>query len=382
MNENTLVIDDKNMMVMKLLHYFITEKSYTPIILQGAENEIWLENLNEDYKIVRIVSAYIHNDEQYQFDVFKTRRIIKKIKSKTLSFNLNTLSIFLDLSSNVQLNPLKNLTSIRVDEDNDILQNEIIKTNFPDLPNKLTFTEKGMQLFVKITNDINAHNREDQKKAEAVFEPKKPVVTLFLIFLNLVCFLLPKLFGIDDWFLETFFTYGPLIRIGQYYRLLTGAFLHANLFHFFFNMYALYIIGSQLENFMGRVKYLIIYLFSCLSASLLSITFSGNGASIGASGAIFGLMGSLLYFGYHYRVYLGNVIRSQIIPLIMINLLFGFIMNGIDNAAHIGGLIGGLLISIAVGVKYKSSKFEQINGVIVTALFTAFLIYMAFVFAA
>ena len=258
MNENTLVIDDKNMMVMKLLHYFITEKSYTPIILQGAENEIWLENLNEDYKIVRIVSAYIHNDEQYQFDVFKTRRIIKKIKSKTLSFNLNTLSIFLDLSSNVQLNPLKNLTSIRVDEDNDILQNEIIKTNFPDLPNKLTFTEKGMQLFVKITNDINAHNREDQKKAEAVFEPKKPVVTLFLIFLNLVCFLLPKLLGIDDWFLETFFTYGPLIRIGQYYRLLTGAFLHANLFHFFFNMYALYIIGSQLENFMGRVKYLII----------------------------------------------------------------------------------------------------------------------------
>ena len=55
-------LDDKNMIVMKLLHYFITERNYNPIILQGAENEIWLENMDEDYKIVRIVSNYIHND--------------------------------------------------------------------------------------------------------------------------------------------------------------------------------------------------------------------------------------------------------------------------------------------------------------------------------
>ena len=75
-------LDDKNMIVMKLLHYFITEKNYNPIILQGAENEIWLENMDEDYKIVRIVSNYIHNDEQFKFDVFKTKRIVKKIKKK------------------------------------------------------------------------------------------------------------------------------------------------------------------------------------------------------------------------------------------------------------------------------------------------------------
>ena len=54
-------IDDKNILVMKLLHYFITEKNYTPIILQGVNDEIWLENMSEDYRIVRIVSGYIHN---------------------------------------------------------------------------------------------------------------------------------------------------------------------------------------------------------------------------------------------------------------------------------------------------------------------------------
>lgn len=380
MNENSLMIDDKNMMVMKLLHYFITEKSYTPIILQGAENEIWLENLNEDYKIVRIVSSYIHNEEQYKFDVFKTRRILKKIKTKTLSFRLNTLSIFLDLSNTVELNPSKNLTAIRIVEDNDFKKNKIIQDTFPDLPKKLKFTEKGMQLFVKITNDINAHNQEDQKKAEDVFQPKLPIITYILLAMNFIFYFFPKLFGLDSWFLNTFCTYGPLIRYGQYYRLLTGAFLHGNLFHLIFNMYALYIIGSQIESFMGKWRYLVIYLFSAITASLLSITFSGNGASIGASGAIFGLMGALLYFGYHYRVYLGNVIRSQIIPLILLNLILGFMMTGIDNAAHIGGLIGGALISVAVGVKYKSTKFEQINGWIVTCIFLAFLVYMGFVY--
>ena len=64
MNE---VMDDKNLMVMKLLHYFITEKNYNPIILQGAENEIWLENMYSEYKIIRIVSNHIHNNEQFEF---------------------------------------------------------------------------------------------------------------------------------------------------------------------------------------------------------------------------------------------------------------------------------------------------------------------------
>ena len=113
---------------------------------------------------------------------------------------------------------------------------------------------------------------------------------------------------------------------------------------------------------------------------MLSITVSSY-ASVGASGAIFGLLGSLLYFGYHYRVYLGNVLRSQIIPLIIVNLLLGFMVPGIDNFAHIGGLIGGALMTLALGVKYKSSTFEKVNGWIVLILFTVFLGYMA-IFAA
>ena len=108
---------------------------------------------------------------------------------------------------------------------------------------------------------------------------------------------------------------------------------------------------------------------------------SGGVASVGASGAIFGLMGALLYFGYYYRVYLGNVVKSQILPLIVLNLLFGFFAEGIDNAAHIGGLIGGIIITMALGVKDKSSTFEKVNGWIIAFIFLAFLSYMGIVMA-
>ena len=126
---------------------------------------------------------------------------------------------------------------------------------------------------------------------------------------------------------------------------------------------------------MGRIKFLFVYFISALSGSLMSIAFSSH-VSVGASGAIFGLLGSLLYFGYNYRVFLGNVMKSQIIPLIVLNLGLGFIIDGIDSAAHFGGLIGGFLATIAVGLKHKSSKFEMVNGYIVLAIYIGFLCYI------
>lgn len=375
-------LNDREFIVMKLLHYFITEKNYNPIILQGVENEIWLENLTSDYQIVRIVSNYIHNDEQMNFDLFKTKRIVRKIKAKTFSFHMNTLSIYTDLGDSASLIEAKDITSIKAMSEEELLASKPLLETFSDIKNKLSFSEEGIQLFLKITNDINEKNKKDASQVEDVFAPKKPVVTYVLILINMLLFFGPKLFGCYDEVIDLFCTHGPSIRIlSEYYRLLTGAFLHGSLMHLLLNCYSLFVIGSQVESFLGKGKMLVIYLFSALCGSLLSITFSGRYASVGASGALFGLMGAILYFGYHYRVYLGNVMKSQIIPLILINLGYGFLVSGIDNAAHIGGLIGGCLMTIALGIKYKSTKFEQIHGIIVTVLFTAFLLYMGLVYA-
>lgn len=381
MKRDDVLFDDKNIMAMKLLHYFITEKNYNPIILQGVEDEIWLENLQEDYQVVRIVSGYIHNNEQFDFDKFKTKRIMNKIKRKTLSiFKMNVASFFLNLSDNVDLKDAntKNSICIRLKEDTDLNKNEVAKKAFPDLKKKLKFTERGTELFMKITGDINKHNQEDARKVEKVFRSKFPMVTYMLIAINIICFLVPAFFSESNNVILDFCVHGPSIRYGQYYRLLTGTFLHTGIMHLAFNCYALYVLGSQLESFLGKAKYIVIYLVSAIFGSLFSMTFNGDTASIGASGAVFGLMGALLYFGYHYRVYLGNVIKSQILPLVVINLLIGFLTTGVDNAAHIGGLVGGAMITMALGVKNKSSWFEEVNGCIITILFMAFTIYMAF----
>ena len=382
--ETEIMLDKKNTITMKLLHYFITEKNYNPIILQGVENEIWLENLDEDYKIVRIVSGYIHNNEQFDFDKLKKKRIMKKIKKKTLSFNLNVMSIFLNLGDNVtsNLNEASNAICIKVTEETDLEKSAEIKKAFPDLNKKLKFTEQGVELFMKITGDINKHNKEDAKRIEKIFKQKIPVITYILIAINIVIYIFGIFFTNYNVFIEYFCIHGPSIRAGQLYRLLTGIFIHSGLTHIAFNCYALYVLGSQLESFFGKWKFTIIYLFSGLIGALFSMTFGGNTASVGASGAIFGLMGALLYFGYYYRVYLGNVVKSQIIPLILVNLMIGFIIPNIDNFAHIGGLIGGTLITIALGVKDKSTTFEKINGSIVATIFLIFVLYMAFVYAA
>ena len=377
--ENIFEINDTNMIAMKLLHYFITERNYTPIILNGVEDEIWLENLDEDCEIVRIVLHHIHNDAQYKFDVFKTNRIVKKIKAKTFSFKLNTLSIFLNLGSSVDLSKElpKNGVATCVTDEKDVKKDKLLLETYPDIYKNISRNkEKGADLFIKITDEINEHNHKDQKQMDKVFRPKKPVITYLLVLINVLLFVVPALLGQTDNIFRELAVFGPYIRQGEYYRLITGTFIHANIAHLIFNMYALWIIGIQLESFLGKWKYLLIYLFSGLTASLMSITFHNTTVSVGASGAIFGLLGAMLYFGYHYRVYLGTVIKSQIVPLIVLNLALGFLVPGIDNAAHIGGLIGGVLMMMATGVDYKSATFEKVNGVIVSILYLAFLIYM------
>lgn len=382
-----LILNPRDEIVMKLLHYFITEEGYNPIVLHGAKDEIWLEKMDADYKIIRISSQYIHNDEQLSLDIYKTKQIIKNIKRKTFAFNINALNIFLNLGDNVHVNKDEvidygNIKCINVNDIKDLSKYKMIMEYFPKITKKLEFTEKGLELFMKITSDINRKNEIDASRAEDIFKPKKPIMTYLLMAINTLVFVLMYVLGNGSNDVNTLLKFGAnyagLIRAGDYYRLITSSFLHIGFIHFLFNNYAIYIVGSQLESFFGGIKFIIIYLFSAISGNLLSMIFN-SGISAGASGAIFGLLGSLLYFGYHYRIYLGSVIKSQIIPLIIINLLIGFSIPGIDNAAHIGGLIGGILITMALGVKYKSTTFDKINGWIITTIYIGFLIYMAFI---
>lgn len=371
-----IIVTKNDELVMKLLHYFITEKGYNPIILHGAKDEIWLENLNEEYEIVRIVSNYIHNDEQLNIDLFRTKQIVKKIKRKTFSFKMNTLSLFVNLGDSVNMNNISysNIDCANLKSIKDIKNYTFITENYPTITNEINSKEKGMELFMKITEDINKKNIETSNKAEDVFSKKTPYITYILIFINILFYVLSI---ISNSFYNSMVLNPSKILNGEYYRLLSCIFMHGGIIHLLCNMYCLYVIGPQVESFFGKIKYIVIYLLSGIIGSLMSLSIT-NSISLGASGAIFGLLGSILYFGYHYRVYLSQAIKSQIIPIIVLNLFLGFMLNGVDNAAHIGGLIGGVLVSMMAGVKYKSSTMEKVNGLILTIIFTLFLIYLGF----
>ena len=376
------ILNNKDEMIMSLVHYFVTEENYTPINVQGVKNEIWLENLDAPYKIVRINSKYIHNNEQYDMDIFKMQYVMKQIKKKTLSFKMNALNICLDLGSSVKLGEKdkKLIDTVNITSLNDIKKDNFLQEVFPKIKTNSFKKTDDLDKIIHVTDDINKKTEEENKKYENVFKPKKIIVTKILIALNILMYLISIL--ISDNFTNNIVLLGAnnrgLVLHGDFYRLITSAFLHGSIAHLFVNMYSLWIIGSQVENYIGKIKYLVIYILSAIMGSLFSIVFLENSLSVGASGAIFGLMGALLYFGYHYRIYLSNALTNQIVPIIILNLALGFMSSSIDNGAHIGGLIGGYLSTMIVGLKYKSTKSETINGTIVYILLVAFLIFALF----
>lgn len=372
-----IVFKSNDIVVMNLLNYFITEENYNPMIIHGIRDEIWLENLDNDYKIVRIVSHHIHNKEQLDFDKFKLSRIISQVKKKTLSFKVKVLNIYTDIEDDKILSD----NDVFISEEKDI-NNPKLTNIFPNIVEKTERQENGIEYFIKVTDSINKKNEKRSKTVEKIFSYKKPIITYAIIVMCVVLFAMMYLFGNGSEDSLTLINFGANIDIltksGQYYRLFTSIFLHIGIIHLFCNMYSLYTIGKEIEGVFGKWKYLVIYVLSGVCGSILSLVFSENTISAGASGAIFGLLGSILYFGYHYRTYLGASIKSSILPVIILNLVIGFLNPGIDNAAHIGGLIAGVLSSMLVGVPGKSSKIERINGIILTIIYISFISYLAF----
>lgn len=372
-----IVLKSDDLVIMNLINYFITEENYKPMIIHGLNDEIWLENLDNNYKIVRIVSHHIHNKEQLDFDKFKLDRIVKQVKRKTLSFKVKVLSIYTDIEDEKMLNN----DDVLITKEKDINNPKLVSA-FPNIVEKTNRKEDGLEYFIKVTDNINKKNEKRNKVAEKIFSYKQPIVTYIIMAICIILYILMEIFGNGSTNNITLLKFGAnldvLVKNGEYYRLFTSIFLHIGIMHLLCNMYSLYIIGREVESLFGKVKYIIIFILSGIFGSILSIAFSHNVISAGASGAIFGLLGALLYFGLYYRTYLGETLIRSIIPILIINLIIGFLSPGIDMAAHIGGFVGGILVSMMVGIPDKSKTKDIINGTILTIIYLLFISYLAF----
>ena len=377
-----LSVRKEDQILMSLVHYFVTKENYSPIYVHGVKDEIWLEKLDGPYRVIRINSNRIINKEQFEFDQYKINDILKQIKKKTLSFSINALNINLNEDINLKdEESLKNIDSIIVKDLDDIEKNEMVLEVFPNIKNNLIRDTNGLELIFNVTKDINEKTNNENKRFEKIFADKKTLITYIIMALCIMYFLVVGILGRDFSSVSVLARFGAnnnlLLRMGQVWRLVTYAFIHAGIIHLLCNMYSLYIIGPQVESKFGKVRFILIYLISAISGGLLSAGLTDY-ISVGASGAIFGILGALLYFGMRFRLYLKESIKNQILPVIIINIGIGFMISGIDNACHIGGLIGGFLAAMALGIPDDERNNDHINGTIMLLIYLAFLGYLVF----
>ena len=146
-------------------------------------------------------------------------------------------------------------------------------------------------------------------------------------------------------FVGEFGLYGPSVAEGEWYRLLTSGFLHANLIHIGFNMLLLFFLGRLLEPALGTWRFLVLYFASLLAGSLGALILEPNSLGIGASGAIFGLAGATFVIARGRGM---EALAGQIGFLIVFNLIFSFSARNVSIGAHVGGLIGGVICALAI----------------------------------
>jgi len=194
--------------------------------------------------------------------------------------------------------------------------------------------------------------RREFNRSRAAYATYAPFVTWVLIGANVGVFVLDTVLGggalgASGPLLEAGFVSGDAVAAGEWWRIMSSAFLHVNLLHILFNMWALYLFGPLLEQLYGRIEYLAIYLLCAAGGSVLTILAQPEQQAVGASGAIFGLLG--LAFAVSRRRHLAlprqtRMVLGQIGSLLFINLAFTFFVPGISVTGHLGGLAVGLVL--------------------------------------
>jgi rhomboid protease GluP len=185
-------------------------------------------------------------------------------------------------------------------------------------------------------------------------ELKKEPVTAVLVIVNLLVFLLVELTGgsqdvghMLDWGAG----YTPyILEQGESYRLFTSMFLHFGMEHLLNNMLVLFVLGQRLEPILGHIRFLLIYLLGGMAGNVVSLIMDMRGqnyaVSAGASGAVFALMGAILYVLIRNRGRVADLTARKILVMTGFSVYLGFASSGVDNAAHLGGMLGGFLLAL------------------------------------
>ncbi|WP_216830008.1 rhomboid family protein [Alkalihalobacterium elongatum] len=366
----------------QLVHHLVTQKNFRVIEVNPSLNEIWLEEENpKSPKIIRVTRKDVNWSNRLKEDMDNTI-----VKFNGLRRQLNIRKIFAEniyVSTYSPVDSWHHLTGspLTIAQEKTVMHTYLIEADVVSKAHELERLkiDVNTEMLVTKSNDYFLLNEvegeikklkdevlqkaEERLKAEqAIFQFGKPYFTYILLLTVAAMFVLLELNGGSMRILTLVdfgAKYNPLIEAGEYWRLFTAMFLHIGFLHFFMNSLALFYLGSAVERIYGSWRFLLIYIIAGLFGSIASFAFNDQVAA-GASGAIFGCFGALLYFGINHRKLFFRTMGMSVIVILIINLSLGFLVPMIDNGAHIGGLVGGFLASFVVLLPKQSFKVRQL----------------------
>ena len=285
----------------------------------------WMAILeNNDFVYAVIVCKYNDCDFEYEeAKVFLEKNYLKKISLNVVIYATKEAESFINKGFN--------------------------KIIYSKDKKQVVYSDNSCKPLVYIIDSLTKNNKKTKYKDS--------LITNILIGINVLMYLITALVSKNllDINSLTLLSFGAKLNVlidrGQVWRLLTCAFLHGGLLHITFNMYALKIIGAEVEYAFGKVKYIIIYLISAIGSSIFSYMFNPASISVGASGAIFGLFGAMIIFGIRNKNKIGKDPPPPPPQVVIVNIIIGIILSNIDNSAHMGGLVFGAISALILKSK-------------------------------
>lgn len=363
----------------RLANYFVTEHDYRLLQMKGNDWELWLENTSiKGAQIIRLLRHNVDWSNWMQRDIEAIASIAERYRKRYLRGELQMVNVYLtpnppvddyqfriEKAYQVPGNKKTNVHTVLVQSSK--LENAIAQlSDVFAQPISITLEQEyDSQEILALKQATLEFLVKKAKQEKAIFQNGKPRFTYVFLLVQVVVFILMEFMG-GSTNSATLIKFGakfnPLMLEGEWWRFFTPIFLHIGFLHLFMNSLALFYMGPLVERIFGNVRFMFIYLLAGFLGTLASFVTSPN-LSAGASGAIFGCFGALLYFGVMYPKLFFRTMGMNILFVIGLNLVFGFTVQGIDNAGHIGGLVGGF---IAAGITH----FPKVRKPLLQGVFT------------
>lgn len=376
----------------RLAYDFVMEDKYEMLYMNPKTNELWLEkNGGNVSTIIRFIHKGFDWKNHLKTDIAQVFQRVKAMRKYFLGKHVEIFNVYVTshepvddweiLKKPMQLkekNPLKMKVFYFTKENYNDEKGRLLQQVNSNIQSEVSIPSVAEQenKAVRYKLTLSKLLQDKNKRVEGVFTYGKPRYTYLLIAINIVMFFLLEMNGgsmnIEN-LIESGAKYNPAIIDGEWWRIISSMFLHIGIFHLFMNMLALYYLGVVVEKIYGSARFLMIYFLAGIGGGLTSFAFNIH-VSAGASGALFGLFGALLFFGTMYKRLFSQTMGKSLIVILVINVIFGFMVQQIDMGAHIGGLIMGFLASGIVSVPKKKNRLVQIGSIITYIIIIVFLI--------